>query len=371
MAEMLPPYVMTFLNFAATLFVFVLGLILLALVVVFIIDVTQNRNAIQRNFPVIGRLRPFFEHLGVFFRQYFFAMDREELPFNRAQREWVYRASKNVDNTIPFGSTYDLRPQGTVIFVNCPFPKLEQDAAEPEPVTIGPYCDKPYTTDRFFHVSGMSYGALSKVAVRALSNGAKQAGIWMNTGEGGTSPYHLEGGCDLIAQIGTAKYGVRNKKGDLCDKHLKKLAAHDQVRMFELKLRQGAKPGKGGILPGEKVTSDIAKIRGIPAGQDSISPNRHVEVDCPTDLLDLIDRVRTVTGKPVGYKAVVGAYGWLEEFFTEIHERGIESAPDFITVDSADGGTGAAPHEPYGSYGSADCRKSAHGRGLGEGLRFA
>ena len=291
---------------------------------------------------MIGRGRYAMEHIGEFFRQYFFAMDREEMPFNRAQRSWAYRAAKNVDNTVAFGSTRDLSPEGTVLFVNCPFPTLDEDAAEPADITFGPYCDQPYTTDSFFNISGMSYGALSTPAVRALSKGAKEAGIWMNTGEGGLSPYHLEGGCDIVFQIGTAKYGVRDEQGSLSDDKLREVAAHDQVKMFELKLSQGAKPGKGGILPAGKVTEEIAQIRGIPVGQDSISPNRHPEIDSIEDLLDMIARIRNVTGKPVGFKAVIGAYGWLERMFEEIHRRGIESAPDFIVIDSSDGGTGAA-----------------------------
>jgi len=189
----------------------------------------------------------------------------------------------------------------------------------------------------------MSFGAISHAAVKALSRGAAKAGAWLNTGEGGLSPYHLEGGCDIVFQMGTAKYGVRDEAGNLSDDRLREVAAHEQVRMFEIKMSQGAKPGKGGILPGVKVTPEIGKIRGIPVGQDSISPNRHPEVDSPGELLDLIDRTSTVTGKPVGFKAVIGAYGWLDELFAEIGRRGIRSAPDFITIDSADGGTGAAP----------------------------
>ncbi|MGB5728120.1 MAG: FMN-binding glutamate synthase family protein, partial [Thiogranum sp.] len=144
-------------------------------------------------------------------------------------------------------------------------------------------------------------------------------------------------------QIGTAKYGVRDALGNLSDDKLREVAAHDQVRMFELKLSQGAKPGKGGILPGGKVTEEIARIRGIPAGQDSISPNRHPDINSSGELLDMIERIRSVTGRPVGFKAVIGAYGWLDELFAEINKRGKQSAPDFITVDSAEGGTGAAP----------------------------
>jgi glutamate synthase domain-containing protein 2 len=165
----------------------------------------------------------------------------------------------------------------------------------------------------------------------------------MNTGEGALSPWHLEGGADIVFQIGTAKYGVRDAQGYLSDERLREVAAHEQVRMFEIKLSQGAKPGKGGILPGEKVTEEIARIRFIEPGQDSLSPNRHPEVDSADDLLDMIAHVREVTGKPTGFKTVIGAYGWLEELCAAVNARGIESAPDFITIDSADGGTGAAP----------------------------
>ena len=343
MSGILPDFVVSILTAATTILVFAVGLAILAVIVLYLLDVTQTKHAIRRNYPVIGRLRYYFEHLGTFFRQYFFAMDREEMPFNREQRSWVYRAAKNVDTTAAFGSTRDLRPTGTLFFVNCPFPTLEKNAAVPQSKTIGSSCEHPYTTGSLFNISGMSFGAISRPAVLALSNGARMAGCWMNTGEGGLSPYHLEGGGDIVFQIGTAKYGVRDEDGKLSDQKLREIAAHPQVKMFEIKLSQGAKPGKGGILPGGKVTPEIASIRGIPIGQDSISPNRHPEVDTPDELLDLIARVRSVTGKPTGFKAVIGAYDWLETLFRKIQERGVESAPDFITIDSADGGTGAAP----------------------------
>ncbi len=327
----------------SAVFISLIGLLLIVVIFMYISDVTQTSHAIRRNYPVIGRFRYFFEHMGEFFRQYFFALDREEMPFNRAERSWVYRAAKNLDNTVAFGSSKDLRHVGTVLFVNSPFPTLSEDVVHPKPVTIGPYCEKPYTTSSLFNISGMSYGAISKPAVLALSNGAKKAGAWMNTGEGGVSPYHLEGGADIVFQIGTAKYGVRNEKGGFDEEKLRQVAKHEQIKMFELKLSQGAKPGKGGILPAAKVTEEIAQIRGIPAASNSISPNRHPEVNSIDDLLDMISYIRKVTGKPVGYKAVVGAYGWLDDLMDKIIERGIEHAPDFITVDGGDGGTGAAP----------------------------
>ena len=244
MSSLLPEFVVQTLTFMASIFIFAVGAGLLLVVVLYILDVSQTSQAIRRNYPVIGRFRYFFEHLGGFFRQYFFAMDREEMPFNRAQRSYVYRAAKNIDTTVAFGSTRDLHPIGTVMFVNCPFPTLETDAVETSAVTIGPGCQNPYTTNSLFNISGMSYGAISPPAIRALSNGAAKAGAWMNTGEGGLSPHHLEGGCDIVFQIGTAKYGVRNEAGELSDDKLREVAAHKSVRMFEIKMSQGAKPGK-------------------------------------------------------------------------------------------------------------------------------
>jgi hypothetical protein len=322
----------------------ILTLLFLAVVVTYIFDITQTKTAIRRNYPVIGHFRYFFEHLGEFFRQYFFAMDREELPFNRAQRGWVYRAGKNLPNTVAFGSTRDIRLPGSILFVNCPFPTLGEDAVPPGSVTIGEGCEHPYTTASLFNISGMSYGALSKPAVLALSMGAKKAGCWMNAGEGAVSPYHLQGGADIVFQIGTAKNGVRDLEGNLNDDKLRKAAAIAQVKMFEIKMSQGAKPGKGGILPAGKVTEEIAAIRGIPMGKDAISPNRHADICNNGDLLDMIKRVRAVTGKPVGFKTVIGGPQWLDSLFDEINKRGDDCAPDFITLDGSDGGTGAAPH---------------------------
>ncbi len=315
----------------------------LAAIILFLIDRWQTGDAIRRNYPVIGRFRYLFSGLGEFFRQYFFAMDREEMPFNRAQRNWISRAAEGQSNTSAFGSTRSLSIPGTTIFVNSFFPPLEQQYAKSKPLLIGPGARHPYLAPSFFNISGMSYGAISKPAVQALSQGAKEAGIWMNTGEGALSSYHLEGGCDIVFQIGTAKYGVRNKEGHLSDEKLREIAAHDVVRMFEIKLSQGAKPGKGGILPAEKISAEIAKIRGIEQGHDSMSPNRHSELNTFDDLLDMIEHVRQVTGKPTGIKMVVGSEVFVREFFETIVQRGADSAPDFITLDGGEGGTGAAP----------------------------
>ncbi|MEM9533214.1 MAG: FMN-binding glutamate synthase family protein [Pseudomonadota bacterium] len=339
----IPGWMLVTLEILTGLFILVIGIGFLVVIGLYLIDRFQTASTVKRNYPVIGRFRFLFEHLGEFFRQYFFAMDREEMPFNRAQRSWAYRAAKNVNNTAAFGSTKDLRPEGTVIFANCPFPPLEDEKSEATPILFGPHCEHPYQTTSFFNISGMSYGALSRPAVRALSRGAGEAGIWLNTGEGGLAPAHLEGNCDVVFQIGTAKYGVRNEAGGLSDDKLRAAAANEQVKMFELKLAQGAKPGKGGILPAAKVNEEIAAIRGIKVGEASVSPNRHPEINSGNELLDMVGHIRRVTGKPTGIKIVLSSPGWLDDLFAEVHRRGIESAPDFITIDGGDGGTGAAP----------------------------
>jgi glutamate synthase domain-containing protein 2 len=326
-----------------TLFMLALVLFALLLVVTWVVDRNQTANSVLRNYPVIGHFRYWFQHLGEFFRQYMFAMDREEQPFNRAERTWVYRASKNADNTLGFGSTRDFSSEGTPFFVNAAFPEMAREHVEPRPLTIGPYAREPYSHAAFFNISAMSFGALSAPAVRALSRGAAKAGIWMDTGEGGLAPYHLEGGCDLVFEIGTAKYGVRTADGRLDDDRLRAICAHPQVKMVSIKLGQGAKPGMGGLLPGVKVTPEIAAIRGIPVGQDSQSPNRHLDIANVPQLLDAIAHVREVSGKPTGFKAVLGGPGLIEELCDEVWKRGIESAPDFIIVDGSEGGTGAAP----------------------------
>ncbi|HET7301645.1 MAG TPA: FMN-binding glutamate synthase family protein [Oleiagrimonas sp.] len=327
----------------ATAFLLVLALIVVFLAVAWVVDRNQTGNAVLRNFPLIGHFRYWFLHLGEFFRQYLYSNDREELPFNRADRTWVYRAAKNADTTRGFGSTRDLRGEGMPFFVNAAFPALAMADYEPKPVTLGPYAREPYAHASFFNISAMSFGALSAPAVRALSHGAAKAGIWLDTGEGGMSSYHLEGGCDIIFEIGTAKYGVRTDDGKLDDEKLKAVCAHKEVKMVSVKLGQGAKPGMGGLLPGKKVTEEIARIRGIPAGQDSQSPNRHTDIGNVTELLDFIHHVRELTGKPTGFKAVFGGMQWIEEMCDLIDQRGIESAPDFIIVDGSEGGTGAAP----------------------------
>ncbi len=312
-------------------------------VVVYIHDKHQTTHTILRNFPVIGRFRYFAETWGEYMRQYHYLPDWEERPFNRLDRSWVYRSAKGVSNLVSFGSANI----PSFVFRNAAFPVLEIEK-RPYPgkqigIDQGPgACATPYFSKTYFNISGMSYGALSHAAVRALSGGAKMAGVWMATGEGGLAPQHLAGGADIVMQMGTAKYGVRDEHGNLSEDKLRAVAAHEQVRMFEVKLAQGAKPGKGGILPAAKVTAEIAAVRGIPAGQDSISPNRHTDIGNIRELGLFVNRVRTLTGKPVGVKVVVGDPAFFDDWFTDCLAHP-EGCPDYIHVDGGEGGTGAAP----------------------------
>src|SRR5215212_2397744 len=313
-----------------------------ALVFVFIRDITQKKHSVLRNYPVIGRFRYFFEQLGEYFRQYFFAGDRDEMPFNRATRGWVYRLAKNEGGIIGFGSTYDLHQAGSLIFVNHPFPVLEEERQPTPNLILGEgFCKDPFDAKSIVNVSGMSFGAISAPAVRSLSRGASVAGCWLDTGEGGLSPYHIEGGCDVIMQIGTAKYGMRDAQGNLSSERLIELSR--VAKAFEIKLSQGAKPGKGGVLPGKKVTSEIAQIRGIPEGRDSISPNRHRDIANMAELLEKVAWIRDLTGRPVGVKTAVGGWRLMNEAADIIHRRGLEFAPDFLVIDGGEGGSGAAP----------------------------
>lgn len=312
-------------------------------------DKRQTNHTILRNFPVIGHFRYFAETWGEYMRQYHYLPDWAERPFNRLERSWVYRSAKGVSNLVSFGS----ENVPSFVFRNAAFPVLDQEK-RPYPgkqigIADGPgACAEPYFGASFFNISGMSYGALSHAAVLALSGGARLAGCWMATGEGGLAPQHLAGGADLVMQIGTAKYGVRDEHGDLSETKLRAIAAHAEVRMFEVKLAQGAKPGKGGILPAAKVTAEIAAIRGISEGQDSISPNRHTDIGNIRELGDFVQRVRTLTGKPVGVKVVAGDPTFFDDWFTDCLAHP-EGCPDYIHIDGGEGGTGAAP-APLADY---------------------
>ncbi len=322
-----------------------LALSVIALVVfVYLRDITQKRHTVLRNFPIIGHLRYLFEKMGEYFRQYFFMGDRDEMPFNRATRGWIYRLAKDEGGMIGFGSTFRMHEPGAILFVNAPFPVIEEDFQPTPAVVMGEnFCTTPFATSSLVNISGMSFGAISRPAVEALSKGASIAGCWMDTGEGGLSPYHLSGGCDVMFQIGTAKYGVRDDRGNLDAAKLREMAAHPTVQAFEIKLSQGAKPGKGGVLPATKITAEIAAIRGIPMGEDSLSPNRHPDIHNMDELLDMIESVRDITGKPVGIKTAIGGWQFMQDMNNAILRRGLHSAPDFIAIDGGEGGSGAAP----------------------------
>jgi glutamate synthase domain-containing protein 2 len=332
-----------------TTLIVLLLILLAAIAAVYVHDRRQSQHAILRNFPVIGHFRYFSESFGEYMRQYQYLPDWVERPFNRLERAWIYRTAKGISNLVSFGSetapNFAFRPAA--------FPVLDEEKQEWPALRIGiatgpGACREPYDAPSFFNVSGMSYGALSHAAVSALSRGAKMGGVWLATGEGGLAKYHLEGGCDVIMQIGTAKYGVRDEHGNLSEARLREIAAQPQVRMFEVKLAQGAKPGKGGILPGEKVTAEIAAIRGIPQGKPSISPNRHTDIANIEQLGAFIARVRTTTGKPVGVKFVAGDPDFLDQWFAHCVAMP-EHCPDYVQIDGGEGGTGAAP-APLADY---------------------
>ncbi len=312
-------------------------------------DVNQTQHTILRNYPVLGHFRYFSESVGEYMRQYQYLPDWVERPFTRLERSWIYRSAKGVSNLVSFGS----ENIPSFVFRNAPFPILDEEKTAYPGKMIGlaegPGASRmPFEAKTFFNISGMSYGALSHAAVTSLSRGAKMAGCWMATGEGGLATYHVDGGADLIMQIGTAKYGVRDAAGNLSESRLREIAALPQVRMFEVKLAQGAKPGKGGILPGAKVTPEIAAIRGIPAGQDSISPNRHTDIANIRELGAFVQRVRDITGKPVGVKFVAGHPGFLDDWFSHCAAHP-EGCPDYVQIDGGEGGTGAAP-APLADY---------------------
>jgi len=328
-----------------TLLLILVGVAVLIVASVALYDLTQRTHAITRNFPVIGRVRYWLEELGPPLRQYWFAGDLDERPYDRVTRSWVYASAKGQNNLVGFGAQADHGQVGRILVVPSLYPTIAHSAALEDdllrPRLIGAKRGRPYQPRRFANISGMSFGALSANAVRALSRGARLAGCYMSTGEGSLSPYHLEGDCDILYQIGPAKFGCRAADGRFDDQKAAAIIALPQVKMVEIKLSQGAKPGKGGLLPKEKITSEIAGIRGIPMGVDCHSPNGFEEFHDATSLLAFIARVRKLTDKPVGLKMVVGSVAEIAELCRTIREQG--DGPDFIVVDGAEGGSGAAP----------------------------
>ncbi len=306
-------------------------------------DVSQRRHAIVRNFPLFGRFRYIFEKLGPPLRQYIVTSDLTERPFTRLHRTWAYRAAKGLSNTNPFGTQIDQDMPGLIKFSPAPFPTSDLHAKDDmEPVVLGPNRPKPYGVRHIANISGMSFGSLSSNAVLALSQGAKLAGGYMSTGEGSVSDYHMAGGGDIFYQIGPGKFGCRNEDGTFCEDKFREVATREQIKAVYLKLAQGAKPGKGGVLPKEKITAEIARIRGIRMGEDCHSPNAHPEFNDVPGMMAFINKVRDLSGgKPAGFKCVLGGEDFMREVARYIARH--DDGPDFIIVDGAEGGTGAAP----------------------------
>lgn len=301
----------------------------------------QKDHTLLSNFGLIGQARYMIESVGPEFRQYLFLNDREERPFNRAERSEVYRKSKNVDSSGSFGTL--LEYDSTEIKMrHSMFPTREKDA-RPFRVTFGCHrgIKRPYTLKSPMVVSGMSFGSLGKNAIRAIARGAARAGIPMNTGEGGYPKYHLKEGADIIFQIGTAKFGVRTPDGDLDETALCELAENPQIRMIEIKLSQGAKPGKGGLLPAEKITAEIAKLRGVPMGKDVVSPPYQKECQDIPSTVSFIARIQDLVDIPVGIKLCIGSFTEFQQLVCEMKRQ--DRFPDFIAIDGGEGGTGAAP----------------------------
>ncbi len=305
-------------------------------------DIIQTRHSILRNYPIMGHFRFLLEEIRPEMRQYFFEDDKNGMPFSRDRRAIVYQRSKGELDKRPFGTQYDTyQPRYEWLNHSLAPAPIEQD-----PFTCiigGPDCKQPYKAS-VLNISGMSYGALSPNAILSMNRGAKEGGFAQNTGEGGVSPYHLRYGGDLIWQIGTGYFGCRDDQGNFNADKFKQQAALDQIKLIEIKISQGAKPGHGGILPKEKITDEIAAVRGISREHDCISPSSHSAFTTPLELMSFIAELRELSdGKPIGMKISVGHPWEIMAICKAMVETA--TAPDFITIDGGEGGTGAAPLE--------------------------
>ncbi|GAB4406806.1 MAG: FMN-binding glutamate synthase family protein [Microscillaceae bacterium] len=324
----------------------------LILLYMFIRDVTNRRQTIKHNFPVVGRLRYLLESIGPELRQYIVASNREELPFNRSERSWIYASAKKENNYEGFGTDKDIYAPGHV-FINpslFPYkptpghPSMVDESFVPCAKVMGEYNrrKRPYRPYSITNISAMSFGSLSRNAVIALNKGALTSGCYHNTGEGGLSPYHAHG-ADVMFHFGTGYFGVRDLNGNFSMQKMVELTQKNPfVRAIEIKLSQGAKPGKGGILPAKKITKEIAEIRGVGMDKDVLSPATHSAFSNVPELLDFIEEIAENTGLPVGFKAAVGRLEMWKELADLMLKR--NTGPDFITIDGGEGGTGAAPH---------------------------
>jgi len=320
-------------------------------VIVAIRDLTQKKHAVLRNFPVIGHFRYWLEAIGPELRQYIVTGNDEERPFSRDQRRWVYASAKRENNYFAFGTDNDIEKPGHILVRHSAFPIHTPHAGEPGhddryPLAcariLGEHRGRKHAfrPGSIINTSAMSFGSLSPAAVEAINRGVALAGALQNTGEGGISDHHRNGG-DLVWQIGTGYFGCRDDKGAFSIERMRDSIASAKVRAIEIKLSQGAKPGLGGVLPAAKITPEIARIRGIPLGRDCISPAGHTAFTDVSSMLDFIERIADDTGLPVGIKSAVGDLAFWRELADQIAKTG--RAPDFITIDGGEGGTGAAP----------------------------
>ncbi len=336
----------------------VMAALFAVLVVVGVRDIMQSRHAVLRNYPVLGHVRYFFEHIRPEIRQYLIEGDEEEVPFSREQREIVYQRAKNVEDKRPFGTKKRVYDSGYQWLTHSILPrKIENNDFR---LTIGgPDCKHPYDAS-IYNISAMSFGALSANAILALNKGAKAGRFAHDTGEGGISRYHREGGGDLIWELGSGYFGARDSAGRFDPIRFAEQAADPQIKMIELKLSQGAKPGQGGVLPGAKITPEIAEARGVPMGVDCVSPARHSAFSTPIEMMEFIGKLRDLAGgKPTGFKLCIGHRREFMCIVKAMLETGI--TPDFIVIDGKEGGTGAAPMEFANHMGMP----------LVEGLTFA
>lgn len=325
--------------------------LIMVLAIVALRDVFQKKHTISHNFPIVGHFRYLLESIGPELRQYLVANNREELPFNRIERGWVYASSKNENNYEGFGTDRDIYAHQHLFINNAMFPfKVENNHPNakdksflPCAKVMGSYNNRkrPYRPASVINVSAMSFGSLSAKAVESLNKGVKIADAYHNTGEGGLSPYHKNGG-DVVFHFGTGYFGVRTDDGNFSMEKMKKMVNNNPfIRAIEIKLSQGAKPGKGGVLPGEKISKEIAEIRGVEVGKTVLSPPNHKAFSTLPELLDFIEAIAEQTGLPVGIKAAIGKLEQWEELADLMLKTG--KGPDFITVDGGEGGTGAAP----------------------------
>ena len=360
------------------------GYLLFGLVIIAIRDVLQRKHTISHNFPIVGHIRYMLESIGPEMRQYFVANNREELPFNRIERGWIYASAKKENNYEGFGTDRDIYSHHHIFINNAMMSyKVEPDHPNAKDKTflpcakvIGSYHHRrrPYRPASIINVSAMSFGSLSARAVASLNQGVQIAGAYHNTGEGGLSPYHSHGG-DVVFHFGTGYFGVRTPEGNFSMEKMKALVdQHPFIRAIEVKLSQGAKPGKGGVLPGAKISKEIAEIRGVEEGKDVLSPPIHKAFSNVSEMVDFIEAIAQETGLPVGIKAAIGKLDQWEELADIMVKTG--KGPDFITIDGGEGGTGAAPPSfadhvslPW-VYGFSDFYKLFQDKGLSEHLVF-